>query len=40
VEAVAAELLYRVLTFIPPVAVGGVCLLFWRRVAPSAPDSS
>jgi uncharacterized protein (TIRG00374 family) len=40
VEAVAAVLLYRVLTFIPPVAVGGVCLLFWRRVAPSAPDSS
>ena len=38
VEAVTAVLLYRVLTFIPPVAVGGVCLLFWRRVAPSAPD--
>ena len=40
VEAVAAVLLYRVLTFIPPVALGGVCLLFWRRVAPSAPDDS
>jgi uncharacterized protein (TIRG00374 family) len=40
VEAVTAVLLYRVLTFIPPVAVGGVCLLFWRRVAPNAPDGS
>lgn len=40
VEAVTAVLLYRVLTFIPPVAVGGVCLLFWRRVAPSAPDGA
>jgi uncharacterized protein (TIRG00374 family) len=34
VAAVTAVLLYRVLTFIPPVAVGGVCLLIWRRVAP------
>ena len=32
VEAVAAVLLYRVLTFLPPVGCGAVCLLIWRRV--------
>jgi len=29
---VAAVLLYRVLTYVPPIAVGGVCLLIWRRL--------
>ena len=29
---VAAVLLYRVLTYVPPIAIGGVCLLFWRRL--------
>lgn len=29
---VAAVLLYRVLTYIPPIAIGGVCLLVWRRL--------
>jgi putative heme transporter len=31
-EVVAAVLLYRVLTYIPPIAIGGVCLLVWRRL--------
>jgi putative heme transporter len=40
---VAAVLLYRVLTYVPPIAIGGVCLLVWRRlgvlaVAPSARE--
>ena len=30
---VAAVLLYRVLTYVPPIAIGGVCLLVWRRLA-------
>jgi uncharacterized protein (TIRG00374 family) len=30
VDVVAAVLLYRALTYIPPIAVGGVCLLIWR----------
>ncbi len=25
-------LLYRVLTYVPPIAIGGVCLLVWRRL--------
>ena len=29
---VAAVLLYRVLTYVPPIAAGGVCLLVWRRL--------
>lgn len=29
---VAAVLLYRVLTYVPPIAIGGVCLLVWRRL--------
>jgi putative heme transporter len=29
---VAAVLLYRVLTYVPPIAAGGVCLLIWRRL--------
>jgi uncharacterized protein (TIRG00374 family) len=39
VKAVAAVLLYRVLTYIPPIAVGGVCLLIWRRIGGSAGTS-
>jgi putative heme transporter len=29
---VAAVLLYRVLTYVPPIAIGGVCLMVWRRL--------
>jgi uncharacterized protein (TIRG00374 family) len=29
---VAAVLLYRVLTYVPPLVAGGVCLLIWRRL--------
>jgi uncharacterized membrane protein YbhN (UPF0104 family) len=29
---VAAVLLYRVLTCVPPMAIAGVCLLVWRRL--------
>ena len=29
---VAAVLLYRVLTYVPPIALGGVCLIVWRRL--------
>jgi uncharacterized protein (TIRG00374 family) len=29
---VAAVLLYRVLTYVPPIAIGGLCLLVWRRL--------
>jgi uncharacterized protein (TIRG00374 family) len=32
VDVVAAVLLYRVLTYVPPIAFGGICLLIWRRV--------
>jgi uncharacterized protein (TIRG00374 family) len=32
VDVVAAVLLYRALTYVPPVAFGGVCLLIWRRI--------
>jgi uncharacterized protein (TIRG00374 family) len=32
VDVVAAVLLYRALTYVPPIAVGGVCLLIWRRI--------
>jgi putative heme transporter len=32
-KVVAAVLLYRVLTYVPPIAMGGVCLLVWRRLA-------
>jgi uncharacterized protein (TIRG00374 family) len=32
VDVVAAVLLYRALTYVPPIAVGGVCLLVWRRI--------
>ena len=36
---VAAVLLYRVLTYVPPLAVGGVCLLIWRRLGVLRPES-
>jgi putative heme transporter len=41
-EVVAAVLLYRVLTYVPPIAIGGVCLLLWRRLgdAVAAPPSN
>ena len=29
---VAAVLLYRVLTYVPPIAIGGGCLIVWRRL--------
>jgi uncharacterized protein (TIRG00374 family) len=35
VDVVAAVLLYRALTYVPPIAVGGVCLLVWRRIGGS-----
>jgi uncharacterized protein (TIRG00374 family) len=34
---VAAVLLYRVLTYVPPIALGGVCLLIWRRLDRALP---
>lgn len=42
-RVVAAVLLYRVLTYVPPIAFGGICLLVWRRlgvlsVLPSAHE--
>ena len=36
---VAAVLLYRVLTYVPPLAAGGVCLLIWRRLGVLRPES-
>ncbi len=32
VDVVASVLLYRALTYVPPIAFGGVCLLVWRRI--------
>ena len=32
VDVVASVLLYRALTYVPPIAFGGVCLLIWRRI--------
>jgi uncharacterized protein (TIRG00374 family) len=32
VDVVAGVLLYRALTYVPPIAFGGICLLIWRRV--------
>jgi uncharacterized protein (TIRG00374 family) len=32
VDVVAAVLVYRVLTYVPPIAFGGICLLIWRRI--------
>jgi uncharacterized protein (TIRG00374 family) len=32
VDVVAGVLLYRALTYVPPIAFGGVCLLIWRRI--------
>jgi putative heme transporter len=34
---VAAVLLYRVLTYVPPIALGGICLLVWRRLGRALP---
>jgi uncharacterized protein (TIRG00374 family) len=39
-EVVAAVLLYRVLTYVPPIAVGGVCLLVWRRLGAATATRS
>ncbi len=39
VDVVAAVLLYRVLTFVPPIAVGGVCLLIWQRMGGAPPPA-
>jgi uncharacterized protein (TIRG00374 family) len=33
VDVVAGVLLYRVLTYVPPIAVGGLFLLVWRRIS-------
>ena len=32
VDVVASVLIYRVLTYVPPIAFGGICLLIWRRI--------
>jgi uncharacterized protein (TIRG00374 family) len=32
VDVLASVLLYRALTYVPPIAFGGVCLLMWRRI--------
>jgi uncharacterized protein (TIRG00374 family) len=39
VDVVAGVLLYRVLTYVPPIALGGVFLLVWRRVGGSAASA-
>jgi putative heme transporter len=36
VDVVAGVLLYRALTYVPPIAFGGVCLLIWRRIGRDA----
>jgi putative heme transporter len=36
---VAAVLLYRVLTYVPPIALGGICLLVWRRLGRAIPTA-
>jgi putative heme transporter len=38
VDVVAGVLLYRALTYVPPIAIGGVCLLVWRRIGGGAVD--
>jgi uncharacterized membrane protein YbhN (UPF0104 family) len=38
VEVVSAVLLYRVLTYVPPIVVGGICLLVWRRLPERETD--
>jgi uncharacterized protein (TIRG00374 family) len=38
VEVVSAVLLYRVLTYVPPIAIGGICLLVWRRLPERETD--
>lgn len=36
VDVVAAVLLYRALTYVPPIAVGGISLVVWRRIGGKA----
>jgi uncharacterized protein (TIRG00374 family) len=38
-KVVAAVLLYRVLTYVPPIATGGICLLVWRRLGAVREES-
>jgi putative heme transporter len=37
VDVVAGVLIYRVLTYVPPIAFGGICLLIWRRIGGEEP---
>jgi uncharacterized protein (TIRG00374 family) len=37
VDVVASVLIYRVLTYVPPIAFGGICLLIWRRIGGNDP---
>ncbi len=39
-EVVAAVLLYRLLTWLPPIVLGTPAVLLWRRMHPIAPDES
>ncbi|MDX6630941.1 MAG: hypothetical protein QOH00_3187, partial [Gaiellales bacterium] len=32
-------LLYRVLTYVPPIVIGSVCLLVWRRLGALRTES-
>ena len=38
VQVVSAVLVYRVLTYVPPIAIGGICLLVWRRLPERETD--
>ena len=38
VEVVSAVLVYRVLTYVPPIAIGGICMLVWRRLPERETD--
>jgi uncharacterized protein (TIRG00374 family) len=38
VQVVSAVLLYRVLTYVPPIVIGGICLLVWRRLPQRETD--
>src|SRR3954447_5423414 len=40
VEVVSAVLVYRVLTYVPPIAIGGACLLVWRRLPDRAQEGA
>jgi putative heme transporter len=39
VDVVAGVLLYRALTYVPPIVFGGICLLVWRRIGRRAVPS-